>query len=147
MKLKSQRLIRVVGCIFLVLFLVGCAKSNNSINDQSDENSISMKESESPDNFQENQAEINESNAIEIAKEKLSEEVELDIITNYENPEIETLTYDGTPEIFRYENTGDMIGKKVYLVTFHTTEDDLLGPITFYIDMEDGQIYGSDYRE
>lgn len=122
-------IITITCCSIMFLALTACSQQENAQSEvQNQETSLKQEE------------------AINIAKEKLTKE-EKESITDFENPVVEEMSFSKEPDIYKYDNTGSMIDKQVYKITFHTKQDNLVGPIVFYIDVIDGQIYGMDYRE
>ena len=122
-------IITITCCSIMFLALTACSQQENAKSEvQNQETSLKQEE------------------AINIAKEELTKE-EKESITDFENPVVEEMSFSKEPDIYKYDNTGSMIDKQVYKITFHTKQDNLLGPIVFYIDVIDGQIYGMDYRE
>lgn len=122
-------IITITCCSIMFLALTACSQQENAQSEvQNQETSLKQEE------------------AINIAKEELTKE-EKESITDFENPVVEEMSFTKEPNIYKYDNTGSMIDKQVYKITFHTKQDNLLGPIVFYIDVIDGQIYGMDYRE
>ncbi|MCL2487381.1 MAG: PepSY domain-containing protein [Oscillospiraceae bacterium] len=61
-------------------------------------------------------------------------------ILNYSEPEIERIVVEKNHYI------DGLIGKTVWKVTYTTTLDPFLGPITFYIDVYSGDILWRDLR-
>lgn len=80
----------------------------------------------------------------------LISEGELETVTNLDNPIVRYQSMPGNIEYFRTvdEDYEILLGddEYCYSVTFTTTADAVLGPITYYIDMN-GTIFGSAYRE
>ncbi len=74
-------------------------------------------------------------------------EKQLETIINLDNPKIEEIVFDKEPSIYLYDEETEIKGRKVIKYTYNTTQDGLLGPITFYTDKETGIVLGSDFRE
>ena len=74
-------------------------------------------------------------------------ENQLETITNLDNPKIEEIIFDKEPSIYLIDESTKLKGKTVVKYTYNTTQDGLLGPITFYVDKKTGIVLGSDYRE
>jgi hypothetical protein len=101
-------------------------------------------------------AEITETKAKELAKlyiEAVSSEEFIKTIINYSDPTLEKTDYDDSYPVFYFEERNsspqrnDLIGKKVWKITYNTTFDNFLGPHTIYLDRYTGEIYGSDLRD
>ncbi len=84
--------------------------------------------------------------AIELAKKSLSKKSKEEI-TNFDSPKVENVVFDEEPSIYYFSNKIDIVGKKIYKITFNTVHDRLLGPIVIYINKENGELIGTDYRE
>lgn len=84
--------------------------------------------------------------AIKIAQNNINE-IEKSTIINFENPTVEELVFDEKVSIHLFNTDENIKGKKAYKITFNTEEDDLLGPIVYYIDKDNGELLGLDYRE
>lgn len=121
--------ITITCCSIMFLALTACSQQDNAQSEVQNQETL-----------------LKQEEAINIAKEELTKE-EKESITNFENPVVEEMSFTKEPNIYKYDNTESMIDKQVYKITFHTKQDNLLGPIVFYIDVIDGQIYGMDYRE
>ncbi len=87
---------------------------------------------------------ITKEEAIKIVREKLDEKT-IATITNIENPKVEEVIFNELPSIYLQKN--NILNEKIYKITFNTTQDGLLGPITFYVVKSSGEIAGMDYRE
>lgn len=122
-------IITITCCSIMFLALTACSQQDNAQSEVQNQETL-----------------LKQEEAINIAKEELTKE-EKESITNFENPVVEEMSFTKEPNIYKYDNTESMIDKQVYKITFHTKQDNLLGPIVFYIDVIDGQIYGMDYRE
>ncbi len=73
-------------------------------------------------------------------------------ILNYDDPVVEKIEQKEPHSVYNADNKGEIIevpikGKTVYKVTFHTIQDDYLGPIVIYIDYNNGKLYGLDSRK
>jgi len=84
--------------------------------------------------------------AIEIVKKKLDDK-SIETIENLDNPKIEEIVFEKTPSIYCFKDKIKLIGKRLYKITFNTTQDGLLGPIVFYVDKHNGELIGVEYRE
>lgn len=74
-------------------------------------------------------------------------ENELESIKNIDNPKVEEMVFNKEPSIYLFDKNTKLKGRKVIKYTYNTTQDGLLGPITFYVDKETGFVLGSDFRE
>lgn len=83
--------------------------------------------------------------AASLAVEKLDDKSK-ETITNLDNPKVEEHVFEKQPFIGFFDGKKNLKGKKVYKVTFNTTQDGLLGPIVLYVDMQ-GKVIGTDFRE
>ena len=72
---------------------------------------------------------------------------QFETITNPNNPKTEELVLETEPSVYRFNKNTRLAGRKVIKYTYNTTQDGLLGPITFYVDKETGVVLASDYRE
>lgn len=92
-----------------------------------------------------NEAEISESECITICQNYLRDHAseEIETITNMEEPEVTIV--EKLPE--SYYEISDGKGKAPYFkVVFHTTQDELLGSIDFFVD-QTGEVVGQNWRE
>ena len=83
---------------------------------------------------------------IEDALNFLSEQ-QRETILNPDDPKTEELTFEKEPSVYLFNEKTKLKGKKVIKYTYNTTQDGLLGPITFYVDKETGIVLAGDYRE
>ena len=83
--------------------------------------------------------------AVEIVLKKLDDKSKETII-NPDNPKVEEviLTKDSSRGYF--EGKDGFKEKRVYKITFNTIHDGLLGPMVFYVDIENGDLIGTDFR-
>lgn len=84
-------------------------------------------------------------NAINESKLRITDKEKATII-NYNNPKIENIVFSKQPNIFYFVERS-VIGRSAYKITFNTTQDDLLGPIVYYVEKSSGQLIGMDFRE
>lgn len=89
---------------------------------------------------------ITKEEAVKIAQNDINE-IEKTTIINFENPTVEELALDEKVSFYLFNANEDVEGKKVYRITFNTEQDGLLGPIVYYVDKDNGQLLGLDYRE
>ena len=89
---------------------------------------------------------ITKEEAVKIAQNDINE-IEKTTIINFENPTVEELVLDEKVSFYLFNANEDVEGKKVYRITFNTEQDGLLGPIVYYVDKDNGQLLGLDYRE
>ena len=78
--------------------------------------------------------------AIRYVQENLADSA--DTILDIENPEVEEID----PQAPYYDQIADIPDGICYAVTFRTTQDALLGPITLYVG-EEGTVFGLAFRE
>ena len=83
--------------------------------------------------------------AVETVKDSLDCK-QVESVTNFENPIIEEVIWETKPSICYFDDV-DVIGEKLYKITFHTLQDSLLGPLIFYVRQSDGILIGTEYRE
>ncbi len=84
--------------------------------------------------------------AIEYAKQVLDDKSK-ETIQNFKNPKVEEVVLKKAASIYLFEEKTEIVGSKLYKITFDTTQDGLLGPIVFYVDKLNGEVVGMDYRE
>ncbi len=87
---------------------------------------------------------------IEEAIERVKREIDdksKETIINFDNPKAEEMVFKTQPSIYLFDKEVKLTGKSVYKITFNTTQDGLLGPVVFYVDRNNGEIIGMDYRE
>lgn len=84
--------------------------------------------------------------AVENVKEKLDDK-SVETITNFDSPKVEEIIFDGSYSMYFFEKKTEVKGKKLYRITFNTTQDGLLGPIVFYVDKISGEVIGAGFRE
>lgn len=89
---------------------------------------------------------ITKEEAVKIAQTDIKE-IEKSTIINFENPTVEEVVLDEKVSIYLFDDDEKIIGKKAYRITFNTEQDGLLGPIVYYIDKDNGELLGLDYRE
>ncbi|MBR1969761.1 MAG: hypothetical protein IKA17_05355 [Clostridia bacterium] len=83
---------------------------------------------------------------IEEAINLLSEQ-QKETIVDIDNPKIEELILEKEPSVYLFNENTKLAGKTLIKYTYKTTQDGLLGPITFYVDKKTGIVLASDYRE
>ena len=83
--------------------------------------------------------------AVDTVSEKLDEKT-IKIIKNLDSPEVEEIVFNKKTSIYFLEENTHIIGRKLYKITFNTTQDGLLGPIVFYVDKSNGEIIGMGFR-
>ncbi len=133
---------KIVGAVALitVAVLTSCStKDNNGIHNPT------LTAVEETTKYDEKKP-LSEKEAVKQAKKMLSEE-EKNTITNYDSPKVEQVSFKKEPDFYKYQDVGELKGKEAYKVTYETTMDGLLGPITMYIGVKDGKCYGMDLRE
>lgn len=89
---------------------------------------------------------ISPESAIENVKQKI-EDKNKETITNFDHPKIEEFVFQEQPSIYCFDHKINLVGKRVYKITFHTTQDGLLGPMVFYVEKQSGEMIGMDFRE
>ncbi|MFA9377898.1 MAG: hypothetical protein ACERKZ_14250 [Lachnotalea sp.] len=160
MKINNKNKLVIMSCILCTTLFTSCSKTNNTndlstikMNTESEENSIQENETdENVDNENMDSTEsrndemISQDQAISTAQLDISEETKA-MITNYDTPEVEEITFSEEPNISKVEGAGEMVGNDFYTVTFHTTEEEIVGPIVYYIGKTNGKIYGGDWQE
>ena len=72
---------------------------------------------------------------------------QFETIINPDNPKTEEIVFETEPSVYKYNENTNLRGREVIKYTYNTTQDGLLGPITFYVDKETGIVLASDYRE
>lgn len=77
----------------------------------------------------------------------LLSEQQKETIVNIDNPKIEELILEKEPSVYLFNENAKLAGKTLIKYTYNTTQDGLLGPITFYVDKKTGYVLASDYRE
>ncbi|MEZ4357848.1 MAG: hypothetical protein R2876_04370 [Eubacteriales bacterium] len=87
-----------------------------------------------------------ESEIKEIAYDYLSD-AEKDTVLNYESAEVKGYKCSEDHVIGGLNGQVNINDKDTYMVTFNTTDDALLGPITVYIDKNSYGVLGIDYRD
>jgi len=73
--------------------------------------------------------------------------IEKSTIINLENPTVEELLLDEEVLFYLFNANEKTEGKKAYRIIFNTEQDGLLGPIVYYVDKDNGELLGVDYRE
>lgn len=91
-------------------------------------------------------AEITPEKAIKIVKKKFDDKSK-ETITNFDNPQVEEIIFNKQPSIYRFDAKTNLVGKSAYKITFSTTQDELLGPVVFYVNKYGGALIGMDFRE
>lgn len=89
--------------------------------------------------------EITPQKAVDTVSERLDEKT-IETIKNLDSPEVEEIVFNKKPSIYFLEENTHIIGRKLYKITFNTTQDGLLGPIVFYVDKSNGEIIGMGFR-
>lgn len=89
---------------------------------------------------------MDQNQAVKIAQSEFKKD-EKESVTNFETPNVEQINFTEKPNVYKYDKTENMVGKQVYKITFHTSQDEPIGLIVFYLDSVDGKIYEEDYRE
>lgn len=89
---------------------------------------------------------ITKEEAVKISQNDIKE-IEKSTILNFENPTVDELVLDKKVSFYLFNADENIEGKKAYRITFNTEQDGLLGPIVYYVDKDNGQIWGLDYRE
>lgn len=160
LKINNKMKLFMISCTLCSILFIGCSKTNNAdnlsstkMNTESEENS--MQESEIDENADnENMSSVESENDEMVSQEQAISTAQLDIseetkatITNYETPEVEEITFSEEPNISKVEGAGKMAGNDFYKVTFHTTDEEIVGPIVYYIGKLNGKIYGGDWQE
>jgi hypothetical protein len=99
-------------------------------------------------------AEITETKAAELAKlylESIGSEEFIKTITNFDAPDVEKLDFAESYFVCYFNAASpqelDLLGKKIWKVTYTTPFDNRLGPFTIYLDRNSGEVYGSDLRQ
>lgn len=155
MKISNKKKIFMISCTLCSILLFGCSKTNNDndissikMNTESEEGEINANTNNENINSSEskNDERISQEEAINTAQLDLSEETKA-TITNYETPEVEEITFTEEPNISKVEGAGKMAGNDFYVVTFHTTDEEVVGPIVYYIGKLNGKIYGGAWQE
>lgn len=81
-----------------------------------------------------------------MAYQSLSE-VEKKTVTNWETAEVKEYKADEEHYVISDDKVEtNLKGKDTYMVTFHISNEGLLGPITIYMDKNSYAILGSDFR-
>lgn len=68
-------------------------------------------------------------------------------IIDWQTSKIENITFDKEHLIINERETLDIINTEVFKVTFTTKDDDLLGPVIVYLDIDTFEVLGMDFRE
>ncbi len=74
-------------------------------------------------------------------------EKQFETIINPDNPKTQEIVFETEPSVYLFDENTKLKGRKVIKYTYNTTQDGLLGPITFYADKETGIVLAGDYRE
>lgn len=159
LKISNKKKLFMIGWLFCITLFTGCSKTHNtdelrSTKMNTEDKGNSMKESEtneidkkSKDSaLLKNNEMISKEQAISIAQHDLSEDLKSSI-TNYDAAKVAEITFSEEPNIYKYEDTGKMTGNVFYVVTFHTKDEELTGPIVYYIAKNSGIIYGVNWQE
>ncbi|MFT3950602.1 MAG: hypothetical protein QM689_01335 [Oscillospiraceae bacterium] len=85
--------------------------------------------------------------AIQTARSYVEANTSKDTTVDLANPDVSIWHYDATPDKCMLGGHTSLDGKDFYRISFKTSDDAVLGPITLYINVNDGEIYASDYRE
>ena len=86
---------------------------------------------------------VSEQEAIEIVKQYYEFfEEEKKVITNYDSPKVEIVTFEDNFNIGFWGGVTDIIGKELYQVTFNTEQDGLLGSKIWYVEKNTGKVIG-----
>lgn len=68
-------------------------------------------------------------------------------IVDWQTSNVEKITSDKEHLIINEMGTLDIIDTEIFKVTFTTKDDDLLGPVIVYIDIDSSEVLGMDFRE
>lgn len=85
-------------------------------------------------------------NIREIAYNWIDDNIKSTII-DWKNSKIENITFEKEHLIINETDTLDIINKESFKVTFTTKDNDLLGPIIVYLDIDTLKVLGMDFRE
>ena len=121
---------RMLSCIMImcVLSFTGCQKTENQ------------------------ESEITKTKAIELSKiylESINSQEFINLITNYDSPNVEKLNFDYSYTVFYFDKRdgepqdNELKGKKIWKISYsHNLH--VWGPYTIYLDIYSGEIYGID---